>query len=66
MMNWLIETGQEGKKPQIISEYFLDDTGVYVKREARMPKGDALTAVSGFRVGYIKVKNADYRMAPMD
>lgn len=65
-MNWSVETGEKGKLPIIVSEYLLNDTGVFAKREKRMPKNEPFTAITGFRVGYIKVKNADHRMALMD
>ena len=66
MTTWSIQTNPPGSKPAIIAEYLLNDLGLYVRREQRMPKGAPLTAVTGFRVGYAAVPGTDYRAAPMD
>jgi hypothetical protein len=65
-MHWQIQTSPPGELPIIVSEYLLNDLGVFVKRERRMPKKAPLTAVTGFRIGYTAVPNTDYRVAPLD
>ncbi len=65
IMHWLIQTSPMGERPVIVSEYVLNEIGVFVKREKRMPKKAPLTAVTGFRVGYSAVPGTDYRAAPM-
>lgn len=64
-MNWLKQTSAEGTLPIIVSEYLLNDLGIFTKSERRMPKKAPFTALTGFRVGYTAVPNTDYRMAPM-
>lgn len=64
-MNWMMQTSDQGVLPLIVSEYLLNDLGVFTKSERRMPKKAPLTAVTGFRVGYTAVPNTDYRMAPI-
>lgn len=64
-MNWMIQTSGQGVLPMIVSEYLLNDLGVFTKSERRMPKKAPLTAVTGFRIGYAAVPNTDYRMAPI-
>lgn len=63
-MNWTIQTSAQGVMPMIVSEYLLNDSGVFTKSERRMPKKAPLTALTGFRIGYAPVPNTDYRMAP--
>ena len=64
-MNWTLQTSDQGILPVIVSEYLLNDLGVFTKSERRMPKKAPLTALTGFRVGYAAVPNTDYRMAPL-
>ena len=66
IMNWMIQTSTAGSLPIIMSEYLLNDMGIFVRRERRMPKKAPLTAITGFRIGYAAVPGTDYRMAPMD
>lgn len=63
-MNWMLQTSAKEVLPVIVSEYLLNDLGVFTKSERRMPKKAPLTALTGFRVGYVAVPNTDYRMAP--
>lgn len=65
-MHWSIETSPLGAKPKIISEYVLNELGIFIKRERRMPKNNLLTKTTGFRVGYELIKNTEYRAAPYD
>lgn len=65
-MNWMMQTSGQGVLPMIVSEYLLNDLGVFTKSERRMPKKAPLTAVTGFRIGYTAVPNTDYRMAPIE
>ncbi len=62
-MNWLIQTSEPGTLPIAVSEYLLNDMGLFIKCELRMPKDGPLNAIYGFRVGYRVVKGTDYRMA---
>ncbi len=64
-INWILQTSAQGVLPAIVSEYLMNDLGVFTKSERRMPKKAPLTALTGFRVGYIAVPNTDYRMAPL-
>ena len=66
MLTWQIQTSRQGKRPVIISEYVLNDLGIFIKREKRMPKKAPLTATTGFRIGYEAVNGTDYRAAPLD
>ncbi len=66
ILNWSIQTSPQGKLPVIVSEYVLNELGVFIKRERRMPKSAPLTALTGFRVGYAAIPGTDYRAAPMD
>lgn len=66
MMNWIIQTGAAGSLPVVFSEYLLNDMGIFMRREQRMPKKAPLTAITGFRVGYKAVAGTDYRMAHLD
>ena len=66
MMTWSIQTNPPGSAPAVIAEYLLNDLGLFVKRERRMPKSAPLTALTGFRVGYAAIPGTDYRAAPMD
>ncbi|MEO1814522.1 MAG: hypothetical protein ABGU93_02880 [Acetobacterium sp.] len=65
-MTWSRSTSPAGEKPVIVSEYLLNELGIFVKREKRMPKKPGLTALTGFRVGYAAVPGTDYRAAPLD
>jgi hypothetical protein len=66
ILNWSIQTSPLGELPVIVSEYVLNELGIFVKRERRMPKSAPFTAVTGFRVGYAAIPGMDYRAAPMD
>lgn len=66
MLNWSIQSSPLGEKPKIISEYILNEMGIFIKRELRMPMNDILTATTGFRIGYEPIKGTDYRAAPYD
>ena len=66
LMTWSRSTSPAGEKPVIVSEYLLNELGIFVKREKRMPKKAGLTALTGFRVGYAAVPGTDYRAAPLD
>lgn len=65
-MNWMIQTSAAGSLPTVVSEYLLNDLGIFVRRERRMPKKAPLTAITGFRVGYAAVPGTNYRVAPLD
>lgn len=65
-MIWSRSTSPAGEKPVIVSEYLLNELGIFVKREKRMPKKPGLNALTGFRVGYAAVPGTDYRAAPLD
>ncbi|MEA4807623.1 zinc ribbon domain-containing protein [Acetobacterium wieringae] len=65
-LSWSRSTSPAGAKPEIVSEFLLNELGIFVKREKRMPKKAGLTALTGFRVGYTAVPGSDYRVAPMD
>ena len=47
-MTWSRSTSPAGEKPVIVSEYLLNELGIFVKREKRMPKKAGLTALTGF------------------
>ncbi len=66
VLTWNIRTSLKDDLPEVYSEYLLNDLGVFVKRERRMPRSNLFTAVTGFRVGYFSVPGADYRVAPID
>ncbi len=66
ILNWSIQTSPPGKHPVIVSEYLLNELGVFIKREQHMPKSAPLTALTGFRIGYAAIPGTDYRAAPMD
>ena len=66
ILTWSIQTSPQDVFPIIVSEYLLNDIGIFVKRERRMPKSRPLTALTGFRVGYVSIPNTDYRAAPID
>lgn len=65
-ITWSIQTSLPDVTPVIISEYLLNDLGIYVKREKRVTKKAPFTALTGFRVGYKAVPGTDYRSAPLD
>lgn len=65
-MTWSIPTSPAGAKPEIVSEYLLNELGIFVKREKRMPKKAKFTALTGFRIGYAAIPGTDYRAAPLD
>lgn len=65
-MTWFRSTSPAGAKPEIVSEYLLNELGIFVKREKRMPKKAGLTALTGFRIGYAAIPGTDYRAAPLD
>lgn len=66
IMTWRIKTSPEGKLPATVSEYVLNELGVFIKRELRMPKSAPLTALTGFRVGYTVVPGTKERAAPLN
>ena len=37
-MNWMLQTSAKEVLPVIVSEYLLNDLGVFTKSERRMPK----------------------------
>jgi len=61
LMNWSIQTSEPGDITIVISEYVLNELGVFVKQEYRVSKKNKLNAVMGFRIGYESVPNTDYR-----
>ena len=63
---WTIQTSPARKVPMIVSEYVLNEQGVFVKREKRVSKNEPLTAITGFKVGYHRIPDTDYRAAPLD
>lgn len=65
-MTWIKQTSPEGEVPMVVSEYVLNDLGIFVKREKRVPKKAKFTALTGFRIGYAAIPGTDYRAAPMD
>lgn len=65
-MTWSRQTTLVGETPVIVAEYLLNDFGVFIKREKRMPKKDKFTALTGFRIGYKAIPGTDYRAAPLD
>lgn len=65
-ITWSRSTSPVGAKPEIVSEYLLNELGIFVKREKRMPKKAGLTALTGFRIGYAAIPGTDYRAAPLD
>lgn len=64
ILNWSIQISPVGVKRMIVSEYVLNDMGIFIKDEYRMPKKDVLTTITGFRVGYNNIPNTDYHAAP--
>lgn len=66
IMTWSRPTSPVGASPVIVSEYVLNELGIFVKREKRMPKKAKFTALTGFRIGYAAVPGTDYRAAPLD
>lgn len=65
-LSWLIQITKPGDLPMVIAEYLLNDMGVFVKNEYRVPKKNILNTVTGFRIGYVDIPNTDYRMAAKD
>ena len=63
---WKVQTSSPGQTPIIISEYVLNERGVFMKRERRVPKNAPLHKLTGFRVGYKAIQGTDYRAAPLD
>lgn len=66
ILTWSKSTSPAGAKPEIVSEYLLNDLGIFVKREKRMAKKAKFTALTGFRIGYAAIPGTDYRAAPID
>lgn len=66
ILTWSRPTSPVGAKPEIVAEYLLNERGIFVKREKRMPKKAGLTALTGFRIGYAAIPSGDYRAAPLD
>ena len=63
IMNWSIQTSVPGYITIVISEYVLNELGVFIKQEYRVLKKNKINAVMGFRIGYEPVPNTDYRAA---
>lgn len=63
LLNWSIQTSKPEDITIVISEYVLNELGVFVKQEYRVLKKNKLNAVMGFRIGYEPVPNTDYRAA---
>ena len=63
LLNWSIQTSKPGDITIVISEYVLNELGVFIKQEYRVLKKNKLNAVMGFRIGYEPVPNTDYRAA---
>lgn len=65
-MTWVAQVSRQGEKPVVVAEYVLNQLGVFVKRERRVPKKEPLHKFTGFRVGYKAIPGTDYRAAPLD
>ncbi len=65
-LTWKAQVSKPGQKTAIVAEYVLNDLGVFVKREKRVPKSAPLNRLTGFRVGYKAIPDTDYRAAPLD
>jgi len=65
-MTWMAQTSPPGDVPIVVAEYVLNQLGVFVKRERRVPKGAPLNKLTGFRVGYKAIQGTEYRAAPLD
>jgi len=63
ILNWSIQTSKPEETTMVISEYVLNELGVFLKQEYRVLKKNKLNAVTGFRLGYEAVANTDYRAA---
>lgn len=63
-LNWCLQTSPANVKRMLVSEYILNDMGIFIKDEYRMPKSDVLTTITGFRIGYNNIPNTDYHAAP--
>lgn len=64
-LHWQIQTSPPGAQPIIIAEYLLN-VWAFHQAGATDAKKIHLTAVTGFRIGYVAVPHTDYRMAPID
>ena len=51
-LTWMAQTSPPGEMPIVVAEYVLNELGVFVKRERRVPKSAPLNRLTGFRVGY--------------
>jgi hypothetical protein len=65
-LTWMVQTSPPGKIPIVVAEYVLNDLGVFVKRERRVPKNEPLNMLTGFRIGYKLIQGTGYRAAPLD
>ncbi len=65
-LTWTAQISPPGEMPIIVAEYVLNELGVFVKREKRVPKKELLNKLTGFRVGYKAIEGTDYRAAPLD
>jgi hypothetical protein len=65
-LTWTVQTSPPGVTPLIVAEYVLNELGIFVKREKRVPKSALLNKLTGFRVGYKAIDGTDYRAAPLD
>ncbi len=63
---WTAQTSPSGEVPVVVAEYVLNELGIFVKREKRVPKSALLNKLTGFRVGYKTIRGTDYRAAPVD
>lgn len=65
-LTWMAQTSPPGEMPIVVAEYVLNELGVFVKRERRVPKSAPLNRLTGFRVGYKAIPGTEYRAAPVD
>ncbi|NLZ99420.1 MAG: hypothetical protein GX924_00055 [Clostridiaceae bacterium] len=65
-LTWTAQISPPGETPLIVAEYVMNELGVFVKREKRVPKKDLLNKLTGFRVGYKAIEGTEYRAAPLD
>ena len=64
-LNWQIAS-KTNESPIIVSEYLLNDLGLFVKRERRVQKSNKFYKLTGFRVGYQAIPGTDYYAAPFE
>jgi len=66
MLTWMAQASPPGETPVVVAEYVLNELGIFVKRERRVPKSAPLNRLTGFRVGYKVIQGMEYRAAPID